>query len=155
VSTVAPGWQRSSAIWRTHWDLIQDIAVSSTARQWRGKQLPPEQTLRSSSATPSAAIACRTFRRESISARLRFRWVAGDEQPHGTPPRLNRLPLDRRRLQRSFTAVDVAHAHLPAVEATIDEVGTGTTLKGEYSASVDLFGIQLTFTFDDGLPFFS
>ena len=41
------------------------------------------------------------------------------------------------------------------MEATIDEVGTGTTLKGEYSASVDLFGIQLTFTFDDGLPFFS
>jgi long-subunit fatty acid transport protein len=53
-------------------------------------------------------------------------------------------------------AVDVGYTHIfiPG-SPKLDQTGTGTTLTGEYSSSVDLFGLQLTFTFDEGLPFIS
>jgi long-chain fatty acid transport protein len=84
-----------------------------------------------------------------------------DQSPVTNSNRTARLP-DSNRLLLSvgvgyqlgeYMAIDVGYTHifLPW-EATLDQTGTGTTLTGEYESSVDLFGLQLTFTFDDGIP---
>ena len=163
VSTVAPGWQLLGDLAWTHWDLIQDIAVKFNPRgNGGGKQLLPEQTLALKFRnTFRGAIGVQNFFDENWTFRGGFGF---DQSPVTNTNRTARLPDSNRLLLSAgvgyniskYMAVDVAYTHLFLPwEATIDEVGTGTTLKGEYSSSVDLFGIQLTFTFDEGLPFFS
>lgn len=88
--------------------------------------------------------------------------LAFDQSPVTNVNRTARLP-DSNRVLLSVgvgyelmeqMSIDVGYTHifLP-YGANLDQTVTASTLKGSYASSVDLFGLQLTFTFDDGLPY--
>ena len=160
VTSVAPRWQLLGDFQFTHWSLIQNVSVKFSPRSGGGTgALLPEQDL---------PFAFRNTYRGSLGVQhffdeiWTFRGGFGfDQSPVTNSNRTARLP-DSNRLLLSvgvgyqlgeYMAIDVGYTHifLPW-EATLDQAGTGTTLTGDYSSSVDLFGLQLTFTFDDGIP---
>jgi long-chain fatty acid transport protein len=159
VAKVAPGWQLLGDLAWTHWGLIQDIAVKFNPRGvGGGKQILPEQTLALQFRdTWRGALGVQHFFDENWTFRGGFGF---DQSPVTNNNRTARLP-DSNRLLLSvgvgyalskYMAVDVAYTHLFLPwEATIDQAVFPATLTGEYSSAVDLFGIQLTFTFDEGL----
>jgi long-chain fatty acid transport protein len=161
VTMVAPGWQVLGDLQWIHWDLIESIAVHFGPRGGgAGGQILPEQSLDFDFRnTFRGALGVQHFFDEDWTFRG---GVAFDQSPVTNRNRTARLPDSNRVLLSvgvgyaltKVMAVDVGYTHifLP-YEATLDQVGTGTTLTGEYESSVDLFGLQLTFTFDEGLPF--
>jgi long-chain fatty acid transport protein len=89
--------------------------------------------------------------------------LAFDQSPVTDSNRNARLPDSNRILLSvgvgyqviSDMAVDLAYTHVfQPWSSTLDQTGTGTTLTGHYDSSADLFGIQITLTFDKGIPLF-
>lgn len=163
VTTVAPGWQLLGDLQWTHWSLIQDIAVkfAPEGEGLGGTVLPDQKLTFNFRNTFRGALGVQHFFDENWT----FRGGVGfDQSPVTNTNRTARLPDSNRVLLSvgigyaltEYMDVDVGYTHifLPW-EAKLDQVGTGTTLTGEYESSVDLFGLQLTFTFDRGLPFIS
>lgn len=163
VTMVAPRWQLLGDLQWTHWAKVQDIDVFFSPRgSGEGKQILPNQSLAFDFRnTFRGAIGAQYFYDEAWT----FRGGVGfDQSPVTNANRTARLP-DSNRVLLSVgigyaltdqMAIDVGYTHLfLPYEATLDQTGTGTTLTGEYESSVDLFGLQLTFTFDKGLPFIS
>jgi long-chain fatty acid transport protein len=161
VTKVAPRWQLLGDLQWVHWSVIQNVAVHFTERPNNSGQILPEQNL---------PFAFRNTFRGALGAQYFYddTWtfrggVAFDQSPVTNSNRTARLP-DSNRVMLSIGVgyklmehmdIDVGYSHifLPW-EAKLDQTGTGTTLTGDYSSSVDLFGLQFTFTFDDGIPLF-
>ena len=161
VTNVAPRWQLLGDLQWVHWSLIQNVNVTFRQRSdGSAGTLLPEQNL---------PFAFRNVFRGAIGTQYfyddtwTFRTGVGfDQSPVTNINRTARLPDSNRVLfsvgvgyqLMENMAVDVGYSHifLPW-QATLDEVQPTNTISGEYSSSVDLFGLQLTFTFDDGLPF--
>jgi long-chain fatty acid transport protein len=163
VARLSPQWQLLGDLQWIHWARIQSVDVIFSPRgSGEGKQILPNQAL---------AFEFRNTFRGAIGAEYSYDedWtfrggVAFDQSPVTNLNRTARLPDSNRVLLSvgvgynlsRYMAIDVGYTHIFIPwEATIDQTGTGTTLTGEYSSSVDLFGLQLTFTFDEGLPFLS
>ncbi|HEY8514480.1 MAG TPA: OmpP1/FadL family transporter [Candidatus Binatia bacterium] len=163
VARVHPQWQILGDLQWIHWARIQDVNVIFQPRgTGQGQALLPNQTLPFGFRnTFRGALGAEYFHDEEWT----FRGGVGFDQAASTDrTRTARLP-DANRILLSVgigynltrhMAIDVSYTHIfiPG-HPKIDQVGTGTTLTGEYSSSVDLFGLQLTFTFDEGLPFIS
>lgn len=163
VAQLAPKWQLLGDLQWIHWSRIQDVSVFFQPRgMGEGKGLLPNQTLAFNFRnTFRGALGAQYFHDEEWT----FRGGLSFDQGASTDrTRTVRLP-DANRILLSVgigynltkqMAIDVAYTHIfvPG-HPKVDQMGTGTTLTGEYSSSVDLFGLQLTFTFDEGLPFIS
>ena len=161
VTKVAPRWQLLGDLQWVHWDVVQNVAVHFTERPNNSGQILPEQNLPFAFRnTFRGAIGTQYFYDDTWT----FRGGVGfDQSPVTNSNRTARLPDSNRVLLSvgvgyelmEHMSVDVGYTHifLPW-EASLNQTGTGTTLTGDYSSSVNLVGLQLTFTFDNGIPLF-
>lgn len=160
ATMIAPRWQLLGDLQWIHWSLIQDIAVKFSPQEGQTGPLLPEQTLpfrfRN---TFRGAIGTQWFFDETWTFRG---GVAFDQSPVTNINRTVRLPDTNRVLLSvgvgyrlgEYMAIDVGYTHifLP-YGANVDQTVVQSTVKGSYDGSVDLFGLQLTFTFDDKIPY--
>ncbi|MEW6269636.1 MAG: outer membrane protein transport protein [Thermodesulfobacteriota bacterium] len=163
VAMVSPRWQLLGDLQWIHWARIQDVGVIFRPRgAGQGGAILPNQELPFNFRnTFRGAIGTQYFHDEEWTFRG---GVAFDQAASTDRTRTARLP-DANRILLSVgigynltrqMAVDVAYTHIfiPG-NVELNQTGFGTTLTGHYESSVDLFGLQLTFTFDEGLPFIS
>ena len=159
VIMVAPRVQLLGDLQFVHWGVLQNVDVKFSEQGGQSGPLLPEQNL---------PFAFRNTFRGALGSEyfIDDEWtvrggVAFDQSPVTNINRTARLP-DSNRVLLSVgvgyklmdqMAIDVGYSHifLP-YGANLDQTVTASTLKGSYASSVDLFGLQLTFTFDDGLP---
>lgn len=160
VTSIAPQWQLLGDLQFVHWSLIQDVAVKFSAKPGESGPLLPEQVLPFAFRnTFRGAIGTQYFLDETWTLRG---GVGFDQSPVTNINRTARLPDSNRVLLSvgvgyqlgEYMAIDVGYTHifLP-YGANLDQTVTASTLKGSYSSAVNLFGLQLTFTFDDGIPY--
>lgn len=161
VTNVAPRWQLLGDLQWVHWSVLQNVDVKFQEKgSSHGQPVLPETVLPFGfRSTFRGAIGTQYF----YDADWTFRGgVEFDQSPVTDSNRTARLP-DSNRILVSVgvgyqimkeMSVDLAYSHIfQPWEATINQPGTGTTLTGHYDSSADLVGIQLTFTFDNGLPY--
>jgi long-chain fatty acid transport protein len=160
VTMIAPRWQLLGDLQFVHWGVLQNVDVKFSQKPGESGPLLPEQNL---------PFAFRNTFRGALGSEyfLDDEWtvrggIAFDQSPVTNINRTARLP-DSNRVLLSIgvgyklmeqMSIDLGYSHifLP-YGANIDQTVTASTLKGSYSSSVDLFGLQLTFTFDKGLPY--
>jgi len=159
VTMVAPRWQLLGDLQWIHWSLIQDVAVKFSAKPGETGPLLPEQNLPFRFRdTFRGAIGTQWFFDDTWT----FRGGLGfDQAPVTNINRTVRLPDTNRVLLSvgvgyqlgEYMAIDVGYTHifLP-YGSNVDQTVVASSVKGSYEGSVDLFGLQLTFTFDDGIP---
>ena len=159
VTSIAPRWQLLGDLQFIHWSLIQNVDVKFSPKPGESGPLLPEQSLPFAFRnTFRGAIGTQYFLDDTWTLRG---GVAFDQSPVTNLNRTARLPDSNRVLLSigvgyqlgEYMAIDVGYSHifLP-YGANLDQTVTASTLKGSYASSVDLFGLQLTFTFDDKIP---
>ena len=160
VTMVAPRWQLLGDLQFIHWAVVQSVDVKFSEKPGETGPLLPEQSLPFAFRnTFRGALGTEYFVDDEWTVRG---GVAFDQSPVTNINRTARLP-DANRVLLSVgvgyklmeqMSIDVGYTHvfLP-YGANLDQTVTASTLKGSYSSSVDLFGLQLTFTFDKGLPY--
>lgn len=160
VTMIAPRWQLLGDLQFTHWAVVQNVDVKFSRKPGESGPLLPQQNLPFAFRnTFRGALGTEYFIDDEWTVRG---GLAFDQSPVTNINRTARLP-DSNRVLLSVgvgyklmeqMSIDVGYTHifLP-YGANLDQTVTASTLKGSYSSSVDLFGLQLTFTFDDGLPY--